>query len=371
MLRSALLLVIAAALCVPAAAQKRPESDSLRALRAEQLFVRGMTRAYVGDHEAAIRQYEQALEIRPGEAAVLAALAEAHQAEGASATALYFASLAAEAAPAEPSVYRQLAGLQLEAGEADAAIQTYQRLVALAPDDADALVALARVQQQSGRLEESLATYSLVLERVGESEAVRTQMLGVYERLGDAAGIVRALEALVALDPANAALRRRLADRYRAQGDTAQADALAPPLDEPQQGDDDADLFRLGERLFDEGDWAGAAEALARALAENPLNPPAWARLVTALARAGNTDAALDAADEATLLFPGQLDLVRAAAFAHAEAGHHREAVGLFEEALDLLEEEDPANDTERSVLLDLLNRQRERLGQKTGSGAP
>lgn len=316
MLRPFLLLFLAVALGVPADAQKRPPSDSLETLRAEQAFVRGMTRAYVGDYEAAIQQYERALELRPGEAAVLAALAEAHEAEGDASTALYFAARAVEAAPTEPSVAHHLARLQVQAGETDAAIQTYRRLLALDPDD------------------------------------------------------VGALEALAALDPADAALRDRLAGLHRAQsGEAKAADLDAEPTDD--------DLLLTGERRFRDGDWAGAAEALQQALAADPLHPPAWAQLVEAHVRSGNPEAALDAADEAMLLFPGQVALVRAAALAHAAAGRPGEAVRLFEEALDLLAE-DPADGDERGALLDALDlasglapEDRQRLRDRIESNAP
>ncbi len=315
MLRPLLLALVALSLSLPAAAQ-RPASDSLQALRAEQAFVSGMTRAYAGDHEAAIRQYERALELRPGEAAVLAALAEAHEAEGHGATALYFAAQAAEAAPAEPSLARHLARLQAEAGETAAAAETYRALLALEPDDLDAL------------------------------------------------------ESLLALEPADAALRDRLA---ALRGDEPEA----PPPASPPKHDPEDDRFLAGERSIEQGDWAGAAEALAQALADDPLHPARWAQLVDAHVRSGEAEAALEAADEARLLFPGQVALVRAAALAHAAAGRSDEAVRLFEDALGLLAD-DPAEEAERAALLEALGRaaglapaDRQRLRERLERSAP
>lgn len=448
MLRPLLLLCLAAALCVPAAAQKPAESDTLRAMRAEQAFVRGMTRAYLGDYEAAIQQYERALELQPGEAAVLAALAEAHEAESDLSTALYFATQAVEAAPDEPSTYRQLASLQLTAGETGAAMETYERLLELEPRDLATLTALARVQQQSGRMEEALVTYERVLDRVGENGAVRTRMLGIYERLGDTGGAIRSLEALTDLDPSNAVLRRQLAslyardgrtgdaittlealvvdrpgdadartalaDLYRDEGDDDRAEALLGTLGEPSASPDatfgqaaalyaraDEDpaaastarrlletlwadgtadaraLLLLGDLRYRDGDWTEAAEALQQALYDEPGNPPAWVQLVAAHLRAGNTEYALDAADEATLLFPGQVALLRVAALANAAAGRLDEAVRLFEEAIDLLVEA-TSDASERDALLEALDNatglmpeDRQRLRDKIEGTAP
>jgi Tfp pilus assembly protein PilF len=78
-----------------------PADSSALAARAEQLFVRGLTRAYLGDHAGAAALYEQVLALRPQEAAVLGALAESHEARGEFAAARYYAERAVAAAPRE------------------------------------------------------------------------------------------------------------------------------------------------------------------------------------------------------------------------------------------------------------------------------
>lgn len=337
------LVLLAGLLAGPALAQQDGPSTERRLAEAEQIFVRGMTRAYIGDYDGAVELYERALGLAPEDAAVLAALAEAHEARGELTTALFYAGRAVERAPDEPSGYRLLAGLQLATGDTNAALSTYERLVEARPDDVAALAALARIQQQSGRFTEALATYERVLDRVGENGAIRTRMLSIYERLGDDDGVLRSLEALVALDPANAVLRDQLAEHYRTGGDTDRADTLAREPEPPSGSNADA--------LFDAGDWPAAAAALARELAADPLDPPAWARLALARLYAGDSAAALDVAAEALLLFPGQYALVLAAALAHADAGDTSAARRSFADALAILDDERPGDDAERAFL--------------------
>lgn len=344
------LLVLAGLLAAPALAQRAAPSVERQQVEAEQLFVRGMTRAYIGDYDGAVELYERALGLAPDDPAVLAALAEAHEARGDLTTALFFASRAVERAPNEPSGYRLLAGLQLASGDTNAALATYERLVAAQPDDVGALTALARIQQQSGRLSEALATYERVLDRLGEHAAIRMRMLSIYEHLGDDDGALRSLEALVELDPANEVLRNQLAARYRAGGDADRADELAPdlvskpePANPSPAGDADA--------LFAAGDWPAAADALARTLDADPLDPPAWTRLALAHLYAGNPTSALDVADEALLLFPGQYDLALAAALARTEDGNTADARRAFAGALVILDDERPDDGAERAFL--------------------
>lgn len=343
------LFVLAALLAAPALAQRSEPSPERLQVEAEQLFVRGMTRAYIGDLDGAVELYERALGLAPDDPAVLAALAEAHEARGDHTTALFFANRAVDRAPDEPSGYRLLAGLQLATGDTDAALATYERLVESQPTDIGALTALARIQQQSGRFPDALATYERVLDRVGENGAIRMRMLSIYERLGDDDGALRALEALVELDPTNEVLRGRLAERYRVRGDEARADAVAPDRapepNAPASSPEDA-----ADALFEDGDWPAAADALARDLDADPLDPPAWARLVRAHLYAGDPTAALADADEALLLFPGQLDLVLATALAHADAGNTADARRAFADALTILDDERP-DDAERDFL--------------------
>ena len=113
------------AVAFAAARQISPQQD----VRAQQLMVRGMTRAYLGDHEGAIALYEEALRLVPGEAALLSALAASHQALDDLTSALFYAQQAVALASDNVYYHHALAELHLEAGDAEAAAATYDTLL--------------------------------------------------------------------------------------------------------------------------------------------------------------------------------------------------------------------------------------------------
>ncbi len=182
--------------------------------RAEQMFIRGMTAAYVQDHETARELFRQVLDVRPDDPAALSAMAETLEALGDITGALFHAQLAAEAAPEEPALFQHLAELYLVAGDAGAAVEALESLIEVMPSHAESLALLARVQQQADRPTDALATYERLLDVIGESASVRSRMLHLHRRAGDQEGVREALEALVDLHPENHDLRRQLADAF-------------------------------------------------------------------------------------------------------------------------------------------------------------
>ncbi len=59
-----------------AAAQRAPGNNTTKA---EQLFVRGMTKAYLDHHEAALNLYQQELKLTPNAPAILSAMAASQE----------------------------------------------------------------------------------------------------------------------------------------------------------------------------------------------------------------------------------------------------------------------------------------------------
>ena len=86
------------------------------ALKAKQLFVRGMTKAYLDDHEAALNYYQQALNLAPNEAAVLSAVAASQDALDNTALAIFYAEQARHYAENNVFYHRQLAELHHKSG---------------------------------------------------------------------------------------------------------------------------------------------------------------------------------------------------------------------------------------------------------------
>jgi tetratricopeptide (TPR) repeat protein len=112
-----------------------------------------------------------------------------------------------------------------------------------------------------------------------------------------------------------------------------------------------ADALSLRARLLTErGDPAPAAEALDRALAENPRAPDRWARAASAHLSAHNYNTAASVAEEGLLLFPGRASLSRTAAFARLHSGAPDRALEHFQDAL--APQNDSASTPDDAVLL-------------------
>jgi len=413
-----------AALLVPAVAPAAQTPDSLGAppARADGLFVRALTEAYLDDHEQAVRHLEQVLAMQPGEAAVLAALAESHEALGQPALALSYAEQAVAAAPGEPAYLALLARLQAEGAAPEAAIATYERLVT-ATDDPEALAELGRLQERAGRPADALATYERLLRVAGEDAALRLRMEALHRRLGDEAQALAMLEAaaeafpdertllyrlglayrdagrpadavaaferLVAAHPDDAEAVLMLADALEAAGDPARAAEVRAgrPADSPgerlrraallyAQAETDPNaaeearqllepfaedpaapteaLLMLGPLLFETRAYDRAADVLERALAADPRHPDAWAQAAAARLYCGDPARALGTAEEALILFPGQIPLLRVKAYALGKLERPREALAAADAALAILGEEAPERVEDRARLLSL-----------------
>lgn len=96
----------------PSSSSDPVEEEEMRSIRAQQLFVRGMTRAQTGDQGAALDLYAQALRMAPESPAILAASAELYAIVGDHVTAHYHLSKAYTLAPENIHYALQLSTLR-------------------------------------------------------------------------------------------------------------------------------------------------------------------------------------------------------------------------------------------------------------------
>lgn len=224
-MRAIAVLFVAALGLVGGGASVRAQAQSTSApavdpgTQAQRLLVRGMTRAYVGDTEAAITIYEKALQKAPREASILSALADAHAAEDDATSALFYARQARDAAPSNPAYHKQLARLQRSTGRLEEAIATYREITRRFPDDREARRHLAETLARADRPREAIDTYNRFLRSAPAGEAdIRQEMLSLYRTLEDTGGIERTLQALIDLRPTDRSYRLELGRLYRENG---------------------------------------------------------------------------------------------------------------------------------------------------------
>ncbi len=340
-------------------------------IQAERVFVRGMTRAYLGDHEAALRFYEEALRLAPNRPAILSAAAASHAALGDLPSAIFFAEQARALDPSNVYYHRQVAELYAQSGDVAHATAAYDTLLASHPGDAAAWLALARLYAAQGRLEDALTAFEHLRALSEDDPEVLTQMLQIYSRLGDPAGMERTLrrlleiaprpehrrmlaelfvregrteqaadlyESLLSDDPSDVESLLALSDLYRQMGRAAHADSL---LDRSARAADaTADQLLVQAKPFLEravSDSAAAAAArrlLERALTREPTHYETLRALGNLLYETGEYDEAERRLSETLRLNPRDPELWNRAAGAALLAGRPSRAVEIAEEGL-------------------------------------
>ncbi len=352
----------------------RQSDPAIRDTRARQLFVRGMTKHYLGDIREAIQLFEQALQLSPGEPALLSAMAEAYTMLDDLSTATYYAQQAGAAAPRNVHYQQQLAQLQLNAGNAGQAAETYKDILRRFPEHFEALFDLAGIQVSAGQYREAIATYRQIMDLLGESREVLDQVLQLYVRIEDQEGVERTFRSLIALDPADLSLRRMLSEallKYGrtddavavlarsleenpgdfetglaladllhevgrdAQGDSVQAYLLDHPGTSPGQMFNQAvALYRRS--LADSAAAAVAADLLTKVLDADSDNTDAKAMLGDLLFRAGSYEKASTLLYDVVQINPRNPDMWYQAAAAFLQAGKARRASDVADEGLTL-----------------------------------
>ncbi len=307
-----------------------PMKEEMRSLRAQQLFVRGMTYAQTGDQGAALDLYAQALRLSPDSPAILAASAELYEENGDYVTARYHLSQAHALAPQNIHYALQLAGVHAEMGERGQAALLYADILEQAPEHLDARYDLARIYMMEGETAKAAATYERILQENNGDRAVRRQLLNLYDQLDDWANAERILTDMLKDEPQNADLRRTMAE------------------------------IRLKQGRHEE-----AAEHLLSILEQNPRDVQWWAYAARALRDGGGLASAGVVAEKGLAIFPNALELHKIAGNAAMADGRRAEAVRHFEEAVRIAAEDAYGNEAELGRLHSTLGSLYARMGDE------
>ncbi|HHP7236942.1 tetratricopeptide repeat protein [Longibacter sp.] len=356
--------------------QRTLDEDS-QTTHARKLFVRGMTRAFLEDYEAAIAYYEQALGLTPNEAPVLSALAEAKAETDDVTSALYYAERARDRAADNAAYHTQLADLQREAGRYAEAIQTYNRMLRRFPANVDARMDLAQTQIEAQEADAAIDTYEAVLNQGTDTPRVHLELLQLYRQTENADGIESSLRALMRHRPADQLyphllgqfymeegrtgeaielyeklLRRRpgsvnvvmrLTSLYREAGRTGEADSLLHGFVNDADASPDQFVARArsltdGSRFRDDRDdpelRATAERLLNRALEMDPNHADALALLGDLKYEAGEFERSAELLQRALQQNPRSPQRWTRAAAAHLQAGQARRASTVADEGL-------------------------------------
>ncbi|MEM8487357.1 MAG: tetratricopeptide repeat protein [Bacteroidota bacterium] len=225
--------------------------------------------------------------------------------------------------PENASIKRNLAELYQQNDRTDDAIAILEEALQVDSTDVEIIVPLARLYEDRQETDRAEALWARTMEVSGSPEDAFARASHLYTRASDNIDtidlVTRLLEYAIAQDPSYTEA-----------------------------------LILFGTIMFEEHHFEEAGKLLYRAVQVNPKNPEVWLQAAAAYLRINQSKQAADIADEALLLFPGQISLLRVAAYGYMDAYQNTRAINYFKEFLSLLEK-DNAHQSERSELLSAL----------------
>jgi cellulose synthase operon protein C len=297
----------------------------------------------LGDSEAAIAQYRQALARAPGDAATALGLGAALTQAGAAPEAVELLAPFNAADPADDAVALLLARAQAAADDAGGARATLEAALSAASDAGrraapDLHLDLGALQQAAGDLDAAEATYAALQRAYPDSAApylAQGALLGLQRRYAEA---LTAFEAGLARAPEHPGLLRGALRAHQREGRVAAARDMGRRLAATEAAQA-TDLFYLGTLEEAAGDTDRAIAAYEGAIERDPDLWPALNNLAVLLIGRDAAAEALPRAERARALHPDHpavhhtlgLALLRTDRAAEAEAPL-REAVGMAPE---------------------------------------
>ncbi len=293
-------------------------------------YARALTKAQLGDHDGALKAYEELGPQLAGSASadVYAASAGSRRALGDLAGARRDADAALSLA--QVPRHAALAGdLALEAGAFTDAERAYQRALQIDARYAPALSGIAELYNRLARYDEAARALALL---PNPTDGDRMRTLDLAERAGELELAAQTLDELLLSRPYDARLWVQKGTLLTRQGDASSADAFARALAlDPTSREARAALNAtaiaatsasslLPATPARQAAWSGAldADALQAEADADPRDAHAWGVAAMAWLEAGDDAKAKRALDDGLLFFPGDLRLGLAQAYLSA-----------------------------------------------------
>lgn len=231
------------------------------------------------------------------------------------------------------------------------AAETMEKALELKPDNALITFRLARLARNQGNLERSEALFKRAVEADPQLAVAFVGLAEIQLERGEVQSALSSLEKADELQPDVSRTQYLLAQAYRDLGDDEKAEASLAKSESSKKSlrfrdplQDRVDAYaQIGANLIEEGDMAMrvgnvgvALDAYQQAVAYNPRDFVAIAKMGNALMRNGNYEGALEAYRNASAINPGNALLQYNIGSTLMEAGQFEQAVAFFEKALQL-----------------------------------
>lgn len=246
----------------PASGRTASAKDTARQL-AVQHMIDGSIEEVKGDYARAVLEFQDALRYDQ-DPAIYFALAKNYSLLGKHSLAIESAREAVNRAPDNLDLRRNLADVYTAAFEYDAAAMQFEEIIRRDSSQIEAWYNLARLLQPRKPLR-ALEVYDHMIRRFGSDWEVLLQIAEINNKLSRFEKAAAALREMVAIDPANQALKESLAQTYARAGKFDEAIAIYAELRELNP--DDLNIaVETGGVLLARGETDRATEEFSRVL---------------------------------------------------------------------------------------------------------
>ncbi|MCX7935507.1 MAG: tetratricopeptide repeat protein, partial [Planctomycetota bacterium] len=198
-------------------------------------------------------------------------------------------------------------------------------------ENAEALLTLADLYEKVGKLGEACALLGRVAGQQPANRRVLERHIALCERAGDIDGARRSYTALLALAPTDTSIALKAAELHLQAGDAVAAESALTPICKGAKAPAAAQAL-LGRARLWQGNERGAEAAFRAALAADPQNAEAMARLALLLADQNRRPTeAMGLAQRASALAADNPLCLDALAAAHIRAGKPAEAMAILQ----------------------------------------
>ncbi|HRR09159.1 MAG TPA: tetratricopeptide repeat protein [Rhodothermales bacterium] len=324
-----------------------------------------------GNPQSAMFFAQQAVQNKPENREYLGFLAQITDRQGDTARATQLLQQFANDHPTDSQILILLSSFQIKSGNTRGAIETFKRLRALRPEKLLYTLTLADLYERISNFEEVSELLRPVVKMDPYDKSSLRKLITAYERLQRKADLVSILQNVVTQDPYDVASRLKLKELTGNSGADNRASAevhISPSggawtlehakaffarintdpaaLSQAEEAligvtNEEPNLAEawilLGKVRFQQARYKEAAEVLGTWLSKYPRDLEGWTLAIQSSTLTGNTNKALDVAQEAGFLFPGQPRLLHAEAEAYIAAAKFREAQNILTEAANII----------------------------------
>lgn len=193
----------------------------------EVLYYKGFALDTLGEYDAAIANYEEALKLRPEDPSILLAMGQAYLDAGRDDDAAEAFARALAGAPDDSRALTGLAYLELQGGDADGARAKLERALAADPGNALAMSYLGLLEMGARKYDLARAHLENALALAPDNLTANFNLAGIYLMQGEYAGAEKHFRLVLERKPDDGEARFYLAGALEAQGkyDEALAEA--------------------------------------------------------------------------------------------------------------------------------------------------